>query len=110
MKSIEQRFIYFIVFLLSIQIRVKTVYALRECGEFHKDEFVQGRLAELDGELGFEAELNQYFDAFNNNDTKGMDDVLKLLQSVQFNYEDLMKVDEYKSIIEPVVSILVTDR
>lgn len=105
MQSIESRFVCLIVVLLSVHIKIETALALSaQCGEFNGDKYVQGRLAELDRELGFEAELEQFFDAFNENDTERMDEALKLLELVQSDFDDEVPAQASKQIIESVVS------
>lgn len=100
----EARFIWLLLFCL---FGVQRILAISECGEFHKNEFIRGKLAEFDKELAYEDELNQLLDAFNENDTQRMDDLLELLEEFK-TIDENERIFNFADQMRPVVSLIKT--
>lgn len=79
MQTTEIRFVVLFLFLHS------SVDALRECGEFDQNGIVAREIREYSEVLPFQNELEQLFDAFENNDTELMEAAYKLLENVENN-------------------------
>lgn len=100
----SQNFICLIAILLSVQLKFETVFALSQCGEFHKNEVVQRRKSQIERKLEFSDELEIFFDAYMQNDTLVMDDILKTLGSMHIDDDDDRKSVSQRSPVKSVVN------
>lgn len=99
----EFSFVLFSVIFVTVHRRIDSVLSLNECAELNNDENVWVRLAELDIKLEFTEEVEQFFKAFDENDTQQMDEVFRLLESVQIKDDSVFVSGN--SVVKPVVRI-----
>lgn len=98
----KSTFILSLVIFVTLQLKIDSVLSLRECAELNNNnEYIPVRLADFDKRLEFAEEVEEFFKAFNENDTQRMDEVLKLLELVQT--EDASVFALGNSVLKPVV-------
>lgn len=99
----KSTFVLFLVIFVTVHLKIDSVLSLRECAELNNNnnEYIRDRLAGFDKKLDFAEEFEQFFKAFNENDTQRMEEVLKLLESAHI--EDASVFASGNSVVKPVV-------
>lgn len=78
----QSKYFCLILFLFEVGVQINGVTALLgDCGEIHKGNEERG-LAYYEEEMEFDSELEELFDASNDNDTARMEEAYKLLEKL----------------------------
>lgn len=101
MCSIDIQTIVLFVLFCSAAKAVK----LRECGEFDQKEIFARAEEILSRPMEFQDELESIFDAYENNDTVGMEKIFKSLENKTFTESEDAPTSFSKKIIKYVVSL-----
>lgn len=88
MQSITFGIVCVFVFLCSVS-------ALRNCGEFEKDEIIHRILEEDAKPLPYQNEIDQLFDAYDKDDSHRMEEIYQLLANVTKEDSESTDYSEY---------------